>query len=143
MKKKLKGNTLVGVIVTILIVAIIIFVLWKLGILNFKGFGNGGDGEAVPAMQSTVAETTEETTVTTTVEKTIVDVNIDGEEYLYSNNSYSLDNLMAEISKIEGEVEVHISLSDTATLAAREALEARLDEKNILHEIVEETEQQQ
>lgn len=133
-KSKSKGNPLGGIILILVIAAIIIFVLWMLGLLNFKGIGSGGDGEAVPVMQQTTAESTEETTVE---QINFVDVNIDGENYLYNNNSYSLDDLMAEISKIEGEFEVHISLNDTATLAAREALEARLDENGILHEIVE------
>lgn len=138
MKKKLKGNTLGGIIITILILAIIIFVLWKLGILSFNGFGKGG--EVTDAMQHSVAEMTEETTETIKAEKIIIEVNIDEEKYYYNNQSYSLDELMGEISKIEGEIEVHISLSDTATLAAREALEARLDEEKILYDIVEKTE---
>lgn len=132
-KSKSKRNPLGGIILVLVIAAIIIFVLWKLGLLNFKGIGNGGDGEAVPAMQQTAAESTEETTVEQT---NFVDVNIDGEDYLYNNQSYSLDGLMAEISNINAEA-VHIHLSDTATLAARENLEARLDENGILHDIVE------
>ena len=78
------------------------------------------------------------TEATTLQEAAFVEVTVDGDGYLYSNQSYDLDGLMEEIGKIEGDVEVHIYLSDTATLAARENLEAKLDEKNILHNIIEE-----
>lgn len=131
MKKKSKGNTLGGVILALLIVVIIALVLWKLGILNFKGLGSGGDGDAIQAMQSTVAESTEETTELTTIERTIFNIKIEGEDYRYKDEKHSLDEIIEEISIIEGEVEVHISLSDTATLAAREALETKLKENGI------------
>lgn len=142
MKRKVKGGTFGGILVTLLIVAIIVIVLIKLGILSFGGFGNGGDGEAVQANADiTVSdEVTENETTTTIQEKIPIEVNISGEEYLYNNQSYSLDDLMAEIAQIEGGVEVHINLDDTATLSAREALEARLDEENILYNIAEKTE---
>lgn len=137
MSKKLKGEALGWVLLVIAILVIAIIVLWKLGVISigFNGFGKGSeDGDAVQ-VNASVSETTEAVTVQETV---FVEVTVDGDGYLYSNQSYDLDGLIVELNKLGGDMEVHIYLSDTATLAARENLEARLDEKNILHNIIEE-----
>lgn len=131
MNKKLNGGTFGGILVTLLIVAIIVIVLIKLGILSFDGLGNGGDGEALEAMQHTVLESTEETTELTTIEVTPFNVKIEGDDYRYNDEKHSLDEIIEEIGKIDGDVEVHIYLDDTATLAAREALESKLKENGI------------
>lgn len=136
--KKKKGGFGKFLLVLILLAVIALAVLYFFG--DGFGFGKGsGDGESVPA-NATVSEISDNTEATTVTETKFVEVNISEEEYLYNNQSYSLDDLMAEISKIEGGVEVHINLDDTATLSAREALEARLDEENILYNIAEKTE---
>ncbi|MCM1328518.1 MAG: hypothetical protein NC253_03675 [Ruminococcus sp.] len=127
-KKKSGGKILLVVVLLVIIVLVIIYFFG-----NGFGFGKGG-GDAVPA-DVTVSETTEETTALQ--ETLFAEVTVDGEEYLYNNQSRALDELITEITKTEGEIEVHILLSDTATLAAREALETRLDEENIPHSIVE------
>lgn len=129
--KKKGGGKILLVIVSLVIIVLVILYFFGDGF----GFG-GGDGDAVPA-DATVSET-EETTETTAEQETLfAEVTVDGEEYLYNNQSRTLDELITEITKTEGEIEVHILLSDTATLAAREALETRLDEENIPHIIVE------
>ena len=120
----------------ILLVLIALLILYFFG--DGLGFGKGsGDGEAVQ-VNASVSETSETTEAAAVQEAAFVEVTVDGDGYLYSNQSYSLDELIEEIGKIEGDIEVHIYLSDTATLAARESLEAKLDEKNILHNIIEE-----
>ncbi|MDE7302194.1 MAG: hypothetical protein K2N60_02615 [Oscillospiraceae bacterium] len=125
-----------------LLLVLILLILIALAILYFfgdgLGFGKGsGDGEAVQ-VNASVSETSETTEAVTVQEAVFVEVTVDGDGYLYSNQSYDLDGLIGEIDKLEGDIEVHIYLSDTATLAARENLEAKLDEKNILHNIIEE-----
>ncbi|MDE6133512.1 MAG: hypothetical protein K2G04_09110 [Oscillospiraceae bacterium] len=137
-EKKKKGGFGKFLFVLILLVIIALAILYFFG--DGLGLGKGNGEEDTVPVNATVSETTESTETSTVRETVFVDVNIDGEEYLYQNQSYSLDEFMAEISKIEGEFEVHISLSDTATLAARENLEARLDEESILHNIVEKAE---
>lgn len=130
-EKKKSGGKILFVLVLLVIIALAI--LYFLG----DGFGFGkGDGDAVPA-DVTVSEA-EPTAVRETI---FAEVTVDGESYLYNNRSCTLDELMAEISKAEGEIEVDITLSDTATLAAREALETRLDEENIQHTIVDNADQ--
>lgn len=131
-KEKKKGGGKI-LLVLVLLVIIVLAVLYFFG--DGLGFGKG-NGDAVPA-DATVSET-EETTETTAEQETLfAEVTVDGEGYLYNNQSRTLDELITEITKTEGEIEVHILLSDTATLAAREALESRLDEENIPHIIVE------
>ena len=137
-EKKKKGGFGKFLFVLILLVIIALAILYFFG--DGLGLGKGNGEEDTVPVNATVSETTESTETSTVRETVFVDVNIDGEEYLYQNQSYSLDEFMTEISKIEEEFEVHISLSDTATLAARENLEARLDEENILHNIVEKAE---
>ena len=134
--EKKKGGFGKLLFVLILLILIALAILYFLG--DGFGFGKGeGDGDAVP-VNATVSETSETTEATTVQEAVFVEVTVDGNSYLYSNQSYGLDELIGEIDKIEGDIEVHIYLSDTATLSARESLEARLDEKNILHNIIEE-----
>ncbi|MBD5144475.1 MAG: hypothetical protein HDT21_00925 [Ruminococcus sp.] len=133
-KKKGGFGKLLLVLILLILIALAILYFFRDGL----GFGKGsGDGEAVQ-VNASVSETSETTEATTVQEAAFVEVTVDGDGYLYSNQSYDLDGLIDEIGKIEGDVEVHIYLSDTATLAARENLEARLDEKNILHNIIEE-----
>ncbi|MDE6600337.1 MAG: hypothetical protein K2K34_09695 [Oscillospiraceae bacterium] len=135
--EKKKGGFGKVLFVLILLVLIALLILYFFG--DGLGFGKGsGDGDAVQ-VNASVSETVSETTEATTVQETVfVEVTVDGDGYLYSNQSYDLDGLIGELNKLEGDLEVHIYLSDTATLAARENLEARLDEKNILHNIIEE-----
>ena len=134
--EKKKGGFGKVLFVLILLILIALLILYFFG--DGLGLGKGsGDGEAVQ-VNASVSETSETTEATTVQEAAFVEVTVDGGGYLYSNQSYDLDGLIEEIGKIDGDIEVHIYLSDTATLAARENLEARLDEKNILHNIIEE-----
>ena len=134
--EKKKGGFGKVLFVLILLILIALLILYFFG--DGLGFGKGsGDGEAVQ-VNASVSETSETTEATTVQETAFVEVTVDGGGYLYSNQSYDLDGLIEEIGKIDGDIEVHIYLSDTATLAARENLEASLDEKNILHNIIEE-----
>lgn len=135
-EKKKKGRAGKVIIFLIFLAIIALAVLCFFG--DGFGFGNGSGG-FVPA-DATVAETSGTAETSAVSETNFAEVNISGEEYLYNNSSYSLDDLITELSKIEGVVEVHICLDDTATLAAREALEARLDEEKISRIIVEKTE---
>lgn len=134
--EKKKGGFGKILLVLILLILIALLILYFFG--DGLGFGKGsGDGDAVQ-VNASVSETSENTEATTLQEAVFVEVTVDGDGYLYSNQSYDLDGLIGEMDKLEGDIEVHIYLSDTATLAARENLEAKLDEKNILHNIIEE-----
>lgn len=141
MSKKTNGKAR-GLVILIIIIIAAVILLIKLGILDFKGFGKGGsDGDAIQVnatLSDTVSETTEETTAETTVqETTFVNITIDGEKYIYNNQSCEINKLIEELSKAEGSFEVHILLGETATLAAREKLESRLDENKIIYSVVE------
>lgn len=137
-EKEKKGGFGKFLFVLILLVIIALAILYFFG--DGLGLGKGSGEEDTVPVNATVSETSESTETAAVQETIFVEVNIDGDEYLYNNQSYGLEELMAEISKTEGEFEVHIFLSDTATLAARENLEARLDEENILHNIAENAE---
>ncbi len=143
MSKESKGKSRGVIIVIILISIAVVALLIKLGILDFKGFGKGGTDEVIQVnatVSDTILETTDETIAETTVQEAFfVNITIDGEKYIYNNQLREIDELIEELCETESKFEVHILLGDTATLAAREELETRLDDKGIVYSVVEDT----
>ena len=132
-KEKRKGKGGLLVVVILIIIAILV-------LLYFFGGGLGlgaGDGGAIPAIGS-VADTEAETTSAEAPDEiSYIDVTVNGDEYLYENSAIALDELISKVKSFEKECEVHINVSETATLDAVDALKAELDSNGINYSVIE------
>ncbi|MGO5019362.1 hypothetical protein ACTQ32_02335 [Roseburia faecis] len=132
-------------ILTIIVVIIVVAVLLLLGAgLGFgKGNGKGdgkGDGGAKVENSQTKADNEENKTIDVddasdkaSEGKEIsiaVKISVVGNEYFYDNERLSLDELIAEIQKIDDSIVVEIK-DDNASLKAYNAMIDALDENSI------------
>lgn len=132
-------------ILTIVVVIIVVAVLLLLGAgLGFgKGNGKGdgkGDGSAKVENSQNIADNEENKTIDVDdvsdkasegKENSIaVKVSIVGNEYFYDNERLSLDELVAEIKKIDDNIVVEIK-DDNASLKAYNAMIDALEENSI------------
>lgn len=107
--------------------------------LGFIGNGNGsgdsssqGSGNESSVVQdvdttapvTTTSQSTAETTTTAAIPA--VEVTVNGNDYFYENHSYSLDDLMAELKKLDAGTAVRIT-DENASLNAYNALISALD----------------
>ena len=122
------------VIGIVIIVALLAAGLWFLSSCQgWFGLGNGnsgnGNGES-SSIQSensaTEGTTTETTTTITTVSIPAVGVTVNGNDYFYENHSYSLDDLLTELKKLDAGTAVRIT-DENASLNAYNALTDALD----------------
>lgn len=141
---KLKGFSVVGLIVVLAAVAIVAAIIY----FGFGGFGFGGgkgDGEGEgdstsaafsqdePEEEEEEPEETEETTeeavpVIEAVE--YINITVSENEYLYQNSKLSLEELIAELSNMPDNLPVKLT-DDNASLNAYRQLTEALDEHNI------------
>lgn len=127
--KEKKGS---GGLIFILLLIIIIIIALILFLGGGFGFGSGGNGFGNDAVQVEGSISDTETGTTASVsEINYVDVTVSGSSYLYQNNSYDLAGLIDAVKAIEGDIEIHITLDDTATANAYDDLTAALDENGI------------
>ncbi len=127
--KEKKGSG--GVILVLLLIIIIIALILFLG--GGFGFGSGGgDGFGNDAVQveGSISDT-ESGTMASTSAINYVDVTVSGSSYLYQNSSYDLAGLIDAVKAIEGDIEIHITLDDSATANAYDDLTAALEENGI------------
>ena len=130
-KKKGKGGLIA---VLILLIAAILVLLYFFGGNFGLGAGNGGVIPAIGSVANTESETTPEETPE---EISYIDVTVNGDEYLYENSVVGLDQLIEKIKGFESPCEVHINVSETATLDAVDALKAALDADGINYSVIE------
>lgn len=130
--KKKKGGGGILLLILLLIILAILAILFLNGGLGF-GAGNGGAIPAIGSVANTEATTSEETPA----EISYIDVNVNGDEYLYENSAIGLDALIEKIKGFESPCEVHINVSETATLDAVDALKAELDSNSINYSVIE------
>ena len=124
--KKKSGGSLI-IILLLIILAILAFLF-----LN-GGFGLGaGDGGVIPAIGSVA-----NTEATTSEEMSYIDVTVNGDEYLYENSAIALDELISKVKGFDKPCEVHINVSETATLDAVDALKAELKNNEITYSVIE------
>ena len=113
-------------ILLILIIAALIFAL-----LDFKGFGgfgkNSGDGKKNDTSTSDFVTKDEPTTEAAKNEKA-AEITVSGHDYLFNNEKISLDDLAAEISKLDKDTEIIITSDDTAAKNTVDELTDKLDE---------------
>ncbi|MCH5301179.1 MAG: biopolymer transporter ExbD [Ruminococcus sp.] len=141
---KLKGEGSGGTIIIILIIIIIVGVILYL----FRGDFNGDkDGGIIP-VNATVADAEEETTAKETpteITNVVIEIVVSGKEYVYSDNTYELDELIAKIKeKIEesnNQYEIHIKPSESSTYNAVDDLTAKLEEEKIKNYSIDEQEE--
>ena len=123
----------VGLVVAIVLAVIVVGVLiWGLG---FGGFGLGGgkgDGEGDGNIESVESEQPDETTVTTPVieELEYIEITVSGNEYLYQNSKYTLDDLIKELTSQDLAVPVKIT-DENSSIKAYKALKSALADNNI------------
>lgn len=125
---KLKGFSVVGLIIGLVVVAVIAAVI----LLGFggKGFGGGkGDGEGDG--DTTSAAVSEETEITPTIKDIeYINVTVSGNEYIYENKKLSLEELINELTDMTLDVPVKIT-DDDASLDAYQQLVDTLKEHKI------------
>ena len=121
------------IIIAILVigaVAVGAYLLGKGGLGFGGGKGDGeGDGDAVAAI-ATVSEEKEEKPETEEI--TTVELRVNGNEYIYNNDKYSLDEVQALVDKIKELDDISVKLvDDNASEKAFQAIEQALKDTNI------------
>ena len=127
---KLKGFSIVGLIIVLVVVAIAAVVL----LLGFGGFGFGGgkgdgegDGDSTSAAAS--VDEPEETPVIENID--YINVTVSGNEYLFDNKKLSREELIDELTKISPNgIPVKITDDDAALDSYQQLIDA-LDEHKI------------
>ena len=137
-KSKKKGGKVGIVLFLILLIAVILVILYFFGGSFGLGSGNGG---TVPA-GGTVTNDTGSAAVTeeTPDETNYIDVTVSEDKYLYNNDTITIDELIEKVKGFEEKCEVHITVSETATLNAVDDLKAAFDSNGIEYMIIEASE---
>lgn len=123
----------------VLVVALIAAAILLL--LHFKGFGGFGKKsekgeEKNDTSVSEVADKTEPITSEKVTEKEtegktnaeVISISISKNEYVYNNSMLSFDELIKEISSKEKDVQIEVTIDDTAAKNTVDKLTDRLDE---------------
>lgn len=123
------GKIIIAIIV-IAVVAVGAFLLGKGGLGFGGGKGDGeGDGDAVAAV-ATVSEEEEEKPEIEEI--TSVELRINGNEYIYNNNKYTIDELQTLVEKIKELDDISVKLiDDDASEKAYQAIEKALKDSSI------------
>ena len=112
----------------LLLAALIALAIWAF--LHFKGFGGfGKNSEKGKGNDTSISETTKPE-VTTAEDKQLetADITVSGNDYLYNNEKLTLDKLVAEISKLDKNIEITINSDDTAAKNTVDDLTDKLEE---------------
>ncbi|WP_432650607.1 hypothetical protein [Huintestinicola sp.] len=137
--KKLKGSSLLTVVIVLAIAAVVGAVIYFLGKGGFglgggKGDGEGdGNAEEVQQVMVTVQEST--TIEVTTKEIEYVEVTVHETTYLYNNKVYEIDEINSLIDNIknsEGRINVRIT-DDNAASKAYSQLISELEDNMITY----------
>lgn len=123
----------------VLVVALIAAAILLL--LHFKGFGGFGkksekgegknDTSVSEVADKTEPITSEKVTEKETEGKTnaeVISISISKNEYVYNNSMLSFDELIKEISSKEKDVQIEVTIDDTAAKNTVDKLTDRLDE---------------
>jgi hypothetical protein len=121
---------ILAILILLIIVALVIFLLFFKG---FGGFGkDSGEGKSSDRSITETIETTEADEIETT---TVLDrrpegaeITVSGHDYIFNNEKISLDDLAAEISKLDKESLITINADDTAAKNTVDDLTDKLDE---------------
>ena len=122
---------ILAILILLIIVALVIFLLF------FKGFGGfGKDSGEGKSSDRSITETVEETTEADEIETTTVldrrpegaEITVSGHDYIFNNEKISLDDLAAELSKLDKEALITITADDTAAKNTVDELTDKLDE---------------
>ncbi len=136
-----KGFSIISVIITVLLIAVIAaVVLYFIG-KGGSGFGGGkgdgtGSGNTESAFETTATEKTlPQITITTKKEMEYVDVKIDGNSYIYNNTSYEISDVSSIVNDIVSKDEkICVRIIDNyASDKAYSELVNALDDKDIEH----------
>lgn len=127
-----KGGVGLVVVIILAVIAVVGLLIWGLG---FGGFGLGGgkgDGEGDGNIESVESEQPDETTVTTPVieELEYIEITVSGNEYLYQNSKYTLDDLIKELTSQDLAAPVKIT-DENSSIKAYKALKSALADNNI------------
>ena len=121
---------ILAILILLIIVALVIFLLFFKG---FGGFGkDSGEGKSSDRSITETIETTEADEIETT---TVFDrrpegaeITVSGHDYIFNNEKISLDDLAAELSKLDKEALITINADDTAAKNTVDELTDKLDE---------------
>ena len=122
--KKVRGISVLGVIIIAAVVVIAAVQLIGFGGLGFGGGKGDGEGEknadAVPVMAETSASETEPETTVTTQEIEYINITVDGNSYLYNNKKYDIEEtekLIGDIKALDEKLTVRITDDDASQKA--------------------------
>lgn len=121
------------VVVLVLFAAIIALAIWLL--LQLKGFGGLGKktDEGEGKNDTSVSEVVEQKETTTAEEATeekseVINISVSKNEYVYDNKVTSLEDLVKIISEKDKNIEIEITIDDTAAKNTVDELTDKLDE---------------
>lgn len=120
--KKNKGFSLPALLIIITLVAAATFVAiyyWGKG-----GVGVGGAGAAIDSDVESVSQAETVETPPVIEELKYIDVTVSGNDYLYNNTKYTLDELMDELNSYELEAKVKITDDNSSRKAYKGLVEA-------------------
>ena len=130
------------VLALVLFAAIIAAIHWLL--IHFKGFGGlGKDSDKGEGKNGTsVSEVVEKKETTTSEEATevkteksteaikteVISISISKDEYIYNNNMISFEDLINEIKSKDNDIQIELSIDNTAAKNTVDDLTDKLDE---------------
>lgn len=130
------------VLALVLFAAIIAAIIWLL--IHFKGFGglgkksDKGEGkndtsvsEVVEKKETTTSDEATEEKIEESTENTkaeVISISISKDEYIYNNNMISLDDLINEIKAKDKDIQIELTVDNTAAKNTMDDLTDKLDE---------------
>lgn len=128
-----------GFLAAVVLIGVALFLLHKFHLFPFgsgSGDGNGSGSETSVSSaidESSPVETTI-TAITTNVEEiTYVDVTVNGNSYIYQNQTMELDQLLKELDQLDPDITVKIK-DERASLKAYQNLTDALDDRKLNYE---------
>lgn len=118
----------------VLFAAIIVLVIWLLMHFGILGKGNeSGKGDNPTSVSDSADKNepaaAEEATEAKTEENTeVISVSVSKNEYVYNNSMISFDDLIKEISAKDKDVQIEVTIDDTAAKNTVDELTDKLDE---------------
>ena len=122
-----------AILILLIIVALVIFLLFFKGFGGFgkdTGEGKSNDRSITKTIEETEKNSEEETEATTVLDRRPegAEITVSGHDYIFNNEKISLDDLAAEISKLDKEALITITADDTAAKNTVDDLTDKLDE---------------
>lgn len=127
-KKKNKGAAPLAVVIILCVVAVVVIALAAFGGLGFGGGFGDGEGDGDVSLSDPEAESEDPIPVIEEIE--YIEITVSGNDYLYNNAKYTLDELVEELKKQNLDIPTKIT-DDNSSLKAYSSLKQTLIDNNI------------